>query len=103
MDAICDYLGIHGSTFWKWCRRGDKYLHGDGNPPGHRICGEFVMRLKKATAQYRFKIQVKLEGANKSTWIKYMAILERRDRKNFSRNELPGGGEEAFDSDEKFV
>lgn len=103
MDAICDYLGIQTSSFWRWMRRGEKFIRGNGEPKGHALCGQFVKDLKRATAIYRFRITDKLHTAGTKSWIKFMAILERRDRKNFSRNELPGGGEESLDADEKFV
>lgn len=103
VDSVCDFLGIPNNTFWSWMRRGEKYLNGNCEPEGHYLYGLLMFKLKKATAQYRFSMVDKLHNAGKGTWIKFMAILERRDRKNFSRLELPGGGEDSMDADERFM
>lgn len=103
MDGVCDYLGVENSTFWFWRDKGQKYLDGNCRPKEHQAYGNFVRCLKKAMAEYRLDRIDKLHNAKKMDWIREMAILERRDRKNFGKNEPPGGSDEQYDPDQKFL
>lgn len=102
-DAICDFLCIAPSTFWNWVRRGETFLVGDGQPPEDYIYGLFLVKFKRATAKYRRKIGNYMELAPAGVWQKYMTILERRDRKNFGKNDPMGGMEGDHSPDEKFL
>jgi len=101
LDGVCDYLGLPGITFFNWLRKGDAYLTGNGELKEYRMYGEFVRLLRKATAKYRLILVDRLHGDE--DWIRCMTILERRDRRNFSRKEPSGGGEESLNPDERFL
>lgn len=101
IDAVCDFLGVWSSTFWDWTKKGEKFLRGNCEPENHSIYGLFVQEMRRASAVYRFKLGKKLH--NSRDWIRAMTILERRDRKNFSRKAMPGGDETDYDPDEKFL
>ena len=100
-DAACDYLGISSGVFWRWIRRGEKFLNGDGQPPEDALFGEFVRRYKRAFAKYRLNRIAKLHKS--SQWVRELAILERRDRRSFGRYEPPGGTSDQYNPDEKFL
>lgn len=106
VDGVCDYLGVASRVFWGWMKRGEIYLDGDGEPKQYAMCGKFILLLRKATAEYRLTLVDSLhsrEAGRGQAWIRDMAILERRDRKNFSRETPAGGTMESFDPEEKFL
>jgi hypothetical protein len=100
LDGICDYLGVSPASFANWKRRGDAFLLNEGEPKEDEIFGLFIEKLKRALAEYRLK---HVTGLNERDWKRHLAILERRDRKTFGRYEPPGGGDEDFDPDERFL
>ncbi len=102
-DGVCDYLCIASSTFWTWIRKGERYLMGNNDPPEDHIYGDFVRQYKRATAEYRLKIIKRLHNGNAGVWVRDMAILERRDKKSFSRDMQDGGDDSVLDVDEKFL
>lgn len=97
-DLVCDYLGISSTDYYTWLRRGQK-----PTSPDDAGCVDFIRRYRRATAQYRQDQINKLHKAKGNGWIKHMAILERRDRKTFGRNEPAGGSDEEFAPDDKFL
>lgn len=100
-DGACDLLGIPNSVFWKWLKRGDAYINGGENPPEWRVYGSFISAFKRAYARYRL---TRIDRLHKSSmWVRELAILERRDRKSFGRNDPPGGAMDQFDPDDKFL
>lgn len=101
-DGVCDYLGINETTYWSWIRRGQKYLDGDGEPKEDAIYGKFVAEFRRATACYRLERIESLHRPGNDLWTREMAILERRDRKSFSKYDIAGGTDEDIDPDEKF-
>jgi hypothetical protein len=103
-DGVCDLLGIASSTFWSWLRKGERYLVGKGQPEEHEIYGRFVRAFRFATAKYRLKVTRRLNAEEVDKhWTRDMAILERRDRKTWGRNDPMGGEDNQFDPDEKFL
>ena len=103
IDGICDYLGINSSTFWNWKQKGQKYLDGGGEPKEDAIYGYFVLKTRKALAMFRLRRITSMQRRNNDLWTRDMAILERRDRLNFSKREPEGGIEEEADPDERFL
>lgn len=104
LDGVCDYLGIWYQTFWEWINKGAAFINGDGEPKHHAIYGAFFVAIKRATAKYRYKLVNSLHtNGNREIWARELAILERRDRKNFGRNDPLGGDQSSIDPDEKFV
>jgi len=102
-DGCCDYLCIHTSTFWRWLKRGELYNTGDEQPTTDEIIGRFVMLYRRASAEYRLELVKRLHRTSSPMWVRDMAVLERRDRKSFSRNDQAGGTDDEFDPDEKFL
>ena len=101
MDGVCDFLGIAPQTFWTWIRKGTLYLQDPEIQPRYKLYGDFMLNTRRSAAVYRLTITRKLH--NSSTWSRELAILERRDRKNFSRwDVMGGGGYETLSIDEKF-
>ena len=96
-DGVCDYLGIANTTFWSWMRKGEKFILGAGEPKKFRLYGKFVKAFRRATAAYRLGLIEHLHRQGNINWTRPMAILERRDRGNFSRMEVAGGSDESFD------
>lgn len=104
IDGTCDLLGVSQTAFSAWRDKGERYRLNDNQPREHKLYGKFVRALRKAMGQYRSRMVRKLHTAEgPGAWIQFMAILERRDRANFSREGPPGGGEEHFTVDEKYL
>lgn len=101
-DGVCDYLGIHSTTFWDWTTRGTKYLLGS-NKQEDALCAVFVQRFRKATAIYRKKLVRELHKPYNENWRQQLTILERRDRKTFGRTDPAGSTEAEYDPDERFL
>lgn len=99
-DGICDYLGISPEYYYRWLRVGNQLLE-EGNIK--RIEAIFVRRYRKALAIYRLDRVDRLHDPVNRNWYKELAILERRDRKTYGRKEQPGGSEDTFDPDERFL
>jgi hypothetical protein len=102
-DAVCDYLNISRSAFWNWITKGESFRNGDGEPKEYQLYGAFVGEFRRATALYRLRRLNALHRPGNNLWAREMTILERRDRKNFSRNEMPGGSVESIQPDERFL
>jgi len=102
-DGVCDLLGISTGSFWQWMKKGERYLRGNLQPEEHFIHGRFVQEFRRASAGYRLKIIERLDRGGNMMWARDMTILERRDRRNFSRNAPPGGQDSSFDPDERFL
>lgn len=101
-DACCDLLGIAPTTWYLWRAKGEKYINGDGEPAHYRKYGMFVAMLRKAMAEYRLGLNMKLHG-DEGDWVQAMTILERRDRRHFSRNEPQGGDEQEYQPDDRYL
>ena len=100
VDAVCDYLSISNNDYYDWMRKGKKYLERDKPSKMQAI---FLTRFKKALAMYRLDRVNRLHDSTNRNWYKELAILERRDRKTYGRNEQPGGSDDTFDPDERFL
>ena len=102
MDGVCDFLGIAPQTFWTWLRKGTLYLQDPEIQPKYRLYGDFILNTRRSAAAYRLHLLNRLHTG--SNWSREMSILERRDRKNFSRFDPYGYGTyEQLDPDEKFA
>ncbi len=103
-DAVCDYLNVSRSAFQAWVRKGETFRNGGNEPKEFALYAAFVGAFRRASATYRKRIIAQLHRSGNQYWAKEMTILERRDRKNFSRHEAPGQeGNESFDPDERFL
>ena len=101
LDGACDYLGVAPQTFWTWIRKGNLFLQDPEIQPKFRIYGDFVLNTRRASAQYRLDVTRRLHTS--TTWSRELAILERRDRKNFGRFDFSAGqGVEQLDPDDRF-
>ena len=105
IDAACDYLGVATASLYHWVKQGKAYLDSEVTQriEEHAACADFVMALRRATAEYRLERVDRLHRSSGKTWIREMTILERRDRKNFGRRDPAGGDEERYDPDERFL
>lgn len=101
ITSVLDYLGISPQTFYGWYRKGKMYNDSPDVEPKYRIYGDFELALKKAHASYQLTLIRRLHKDEK--WGRALAILERRDKKNFSKFD-PFSGEslEQIDPDERF-
>lgn len=104
-DGCCDLLGISSASFWTWLRRGQTYnaaaeqSREDKDAP----FGWFVSQFRLATAKYRLARVEALHRPGNKNWYRELAILERRDRPTFGRQEQGGGQSTDFDPDEQFL
>jgi len=118
IDGACDYLSISPAMFWYWMKMGERWLNSGeaellgieeedfdklGEADYYETCGRFIKTMRKAMAEYRLETLDKLHADKTANWTKSMTILERRDRKNFSRADQPGGNVEKWDADERFL
>jgi hypothetical protein len=103
LDSVCDYLGIAQSTATTWRHRGERYLAGGSEPEEDAIYGEFVLQTRRALARYKLKLVRELHDDENRNWVRPLAILERRDRDSFGRNEPAGGSEEDYDPNDEFL
>lgn len=101
IDGVCDYLSINPTTFWMWVHRGERRLGGETGVKS--IYGEFLVSIRQAGAEYRLMLVDRMHTTHSNLWTRDMAILERRDRKNFARIGPVGGEESEYDPDEKFL
>lgn len=101
VDLCCDLLEVSTERFWTWQREGNAYLNGGGGAEEHAICAEFVTKTKKAHAMYR---KEQIEHLHEDDdWHRRLEILQRRDRRNFGRNDIGGAIAEEYDPDDKFL
>lgn len=103
VDGVCDYLCISYQAFHNWRDKGEKYLLGDSQPREHALYGLFAMKLRRAMAKYRYKRIKKLHSGGPGIWVREMTILERRDRRNFSRDDPQGGNDQDWTPDERYL
>jgi len=102
-DSICDYLGIDHKQFMEWKQAGEAYLISD-TPPHHAPYGEFVVELKRAIAEYRLVMIERLHKKGNLQWFRDLMVLERRDRRNWGKNDPFGGMMDTTPPpDEKFL
>lgn len=104
--TVCNFLGISNTAFHNWMRRGESYNDAGeegGCPAEHEIYGVFVRAYKKAASRYLIKRHRILHNTNDKNWYREVVILERRDKKNWSKDAPPGGNEDQYNGDEKFV
>lgn len=101
ISSVLDYLGISPQTFYTWYRKGKLYNEDPDLEPKHKIYGDFEIAIKRAHASYQLTLIRRLHKDEK--WSRALAILERRDKKNFSKFD-PFAGEtlEQIDPDQKF-
>lgn len=99
-DSALAFLGVDTVKFWSWINKGDRYWKGNCQPAKWAPYGNFVMSLRKATATY---VLERTRGLKSKTWYRDLNILERKDRKNWSRREPQGGSIDSYDPDERFL
>lgn len=103
IDASCDYLCIPASSFYTWLRRGEAAVHIENPSENEELLIQFYLHIRKATAEYREGQVISLHTAPNQGWIRHLAILERRDRKSFGKNEPGGGGDDQYSGEDKFL
>ena len=101
LDAICDFLGIWQQHLRAWLKRGESFSKNEGGDEKEIIYYNLFISTRRAFAQYRIDL---IEGLGRHRdWPRALATLERIDRKNYSKFDLMGGGQETSDPDEKFL
>lgn len=103
LDSCCDMLGISSYSYWKWKQEGEAYINGGGEPKEYELSAEFLMATRQAFAAYKLARIDKMHEAKGPGWIRELAILERRDRRNFGKRDMDGGTVEDYDPDERFL
>jgi hypothetical protein len=102
-ESAGNYLRIPPPCYWNWLRKGEHYINNDLHPKKDKLCGELALAVKEAFAKYLKKTIDGLAGKHNFLWRREMAILERRDKRNWSIREQPGGSQEEYDPDERFL
>jgi len=108
-DAVNDLLGIRCHSFWLWKQAGERFLdafeEGREGDPADALAGYFMACLAKALAEYREAQTNRLHSLaiQDSGWIRWLAIMERRDRPTWGRYDPPGGTLDDVDPDERFL
>lgn len=101
LDAICDYLGIFANDMRQWIQKGERFFRTESTDYDQQIFGELFRQLRRAMAEFRMR---HIEGLNdKGTWFKSINILERIDRKTFSKFDRYDQSTEVADPDERFL
>ena len=108
--TVCDLMGIGKTTYQNWKRYGREYEkqldEGEKPNPDHEIYFKFFDSERRA--QGHWKVRVIERSLNpkelKSTWVRDMTILERRDRDNWGKKDfLEVAENEHYDPDESFL
>lgn len=108
-DAVCDYLGIEATSFHGWINEGRIYnealLSGSSaSVRKHEVHGDFVLALKKAFAMYRLGLVESFhDSANDRDWMRWLRMLERRDRANYGREGTETSALDDFDPNPVFL
>lgn len=101
-DCVCNILRVSPSTFWSWIRKGEAFNKSD-TPPEHAIFGHFVIEARKAAGDHIAMITDRWHDEDTPQWSQWATLLERRDRKNYSKIAPQGGVDEDYDPDESFL
>lgn len=101
-DAVCDLLCISNTTYYEWLRKGEQYLEDTESYSEFHLYGSFVLEFRMAFARYRVKLQQCAHNPG-IDWRRAVAILERRDRHTWAKQEPIGGTDEEYDPDEHFL
>jgi len=99
-SAACDYLTISTEHYYLWLRSGSKLIRAGQT---EELKAQFVLRYQKAFATYQLDRVDRLHDPVNRNWYRELAILERRDRKTYGRQEQPGGSDDSYDPDERFL
>lgn len=101
LSATCDYLSISSASLYTWRRKGELFLDGNGEPREFEKYAVLLLSLRKALATALLRFQDNLMTSD-FAWVKYLAILERRDPLNFGKDS--GSPEDdVFDASETFL
>ncbi len=103
IDSICDYMSIDGATFYDWVRKGESWIDGGQDEKPLEIYGVFVQQMRKESAAYRFTLVRRMGRPTNRNWRRELSILERRDRRNYGKQEQAGGTIDEYNPDEKFL
>ncbi len=103
IDSICDYMSVDGTTFYDWVRKGEGWIDGGQDDKATEVYGLFVQQMRKESANYRFTLVRRLSRPANRQWRRELAILERRDRRNYGKQEQAGGTIDEYNPDEKFL
>jgi hypothetical protein len=105
IDITCDLLSISVMIYSHWKKKGENWLNSDGSnrERGHEIYAYFVQEMRKAVGEYKTDRIIKAHTLMPGLWQRELAILERRDRKNFSKYENLGGEGDVYEPDERFL
>jgi len=104
----CDMVGISERTYHLWMLKGRQYsealIDGEQNDI-HDKYYAFYRQVNRAVAQwqYRFILRLSKESVD-ATWTRDLAVLERRDSKNWGRDvDHTYKGRDDFAADESFL
>ena len=107
IDTTQDLVGIGTITYNKWIKRGEDYeekvLEGTHDPMDY-TCYKFMVKVRKAIAISKRRHVLRLNSNNPFTdWRRSLAVLERRDKKNWSKEVININKEVVYDPDEAFL
>lgn len=106
-EGICfNYLSIARRTYWNWKRWGQDYLDAadEDKNPLHRRYAKFVLRVNRATAEWQVRLlRRSFQGTYQPTWVRDMALLERRSRTEWGKKEEDKARHETYDPDESYL
>lgn len=104
----CDMVGISERTYHLWMLKGRQYsedlIEGEQNDI-HDKYYEFYRQVNRAVAQWQLRFVDRLsQNVVDTTWTRDLAVLERRDSKNWGRDaDHTYRGRDDFPSDESFL
>jgi hypothetical protein len=100
-SVVADYLGIPNSVFHGWIAKGDIFYQ--TADPKYVLYGLFIKRYRRALAEYLESRQEKLHEDDNKLFYREIVILERRDPKNWRKDEPISGPADALQADERFL
>ena len=109
-DIAAEASGIPGGTEQDWRRRGMAYIaeieSGDAPEfPAHKIYAQYAQAVITARAKWQMRVLKRsFQDSFRSTWIRDLALLERRDPNNWRlRDEDILDEQDVFEADESFL
>ncbi len=109
-DVAAEAIGINSSTEANWRRLGMAYIQdiqedGAAESPDNQIFAEYAQAVITARAKWQMRIlQRSFQDSFRSTWIRDLALLERRDPNNWRiRNEDVLNEQDVYEADETFL
>lgn len=101
--CVCAYLGIANTTFYAWMRKGNDYFNSAGSLIELKPYGLFVRQYNRAIAEWEDYLTDQVMTCEDKNWYKWIVVAERRLKKTWAKDSIPGGADDVINIDEKFV